>query len=136
MIGNRVTEKDIRDWLDQNGFVGRSAKIEDLEIHAIKRPGWLQIFRFEAQVLTNTEDNPIRQHFFGVVRDDERERSLEKRTIVMLFDDVEARQEKLDELSEGLLRLGADNSGSLFWLAVVFLGFFVIVFLATKVFAV
>ena len=136
MIGNRVTEKDIRDWLDQNGFVGRSAKIEDLEIHAIKRPGWLQIFRFEAQVLTNTEDNPIRQHFFGVVRDDEREQSLEKRTIVMLFDDVEARQEKLDELSEGLLRLGADNSGSLFWLAVVFLGFFVIVFLATKVFAV
>ena len=133
---NRTTEMDIRAWLTANGFEGKLAQILDVELHAVQRPGWLQIFRFEAQVLTNTEDNPIRQHFFGVVRDDERERSLEKRTIVMLFDDVEARQEKLDELSEGLLRLGADNSGSLFWLAVVVLGFFVIVFLATKVFAV
>jgi len=136
LVGNRVTEKDIRDWLEQNGFDGRSAKIEDLEIHAIKRPGWLQIFRFETQVHTASEDNRIRQHFFGIVRDDERERSLEKRTVVMLFDNVEDRQEKLDELSEGLLRLGADNSGSLFWLAIVFFAFFIIVFLATKYFAV
>ena len=46
-IGNRVTEKDIRDWLDANGFVGRTAKINDLELHAIERPGWVQVFEFQ-----------------------------------------------------------------------------------------
>lgn len=141
MIGNRVTEKDIRDWLDQNGFVGRTAKIDDLELHAIQRPGWLQIFRFEATVLkrkADSENDSAEEYdktfFYGAVRDDERERSHAERTKVFLFDDREARQEKLDELSEGLLQLGTNNSASLVWLSIVFIVFFLIVFLATKYF--
>ena len=35
-LGNRVTEKDIRQWLDDNEFQGNSAQINDLELHAIK----------------------------------------------------------------------------------------------------
>jgi hypothetical protein len=47
VFGNRVTEKDIRNWLDENGFFGNSAQLHDLELHALKRPGWLQVFRFD-----------------------------------------------------------------------------------------
>ena len=31
MIGNKFTEKDLRDWLSLHGYYGNSAKIEELE---------------------------------------------------------------------------------------------------------
>ena len=135
LIGNKVTEKDIRDWLDANGFVGRTAKINDLELHAIRRPGWLQIFRFELDVLRAEQPDAASQQrhkYFGVVRDDERERVASKRTIVMLFDEEQGRQEKLDELSEGLIQLGQDNSGSLLWLLIIMSSIFALGMLASQ----
>ena len=49
-IGNKSAEKDIRDWLAENGYLGKSAKFGEIELHAIKRPGWRQIFRFDFPV--------------------------------------------------------------------------------------
>ena len=70
MFKNRVTEADIRDWLDENGYRGRSAKFNELELHAVRRPGWLQIFRFHCTVESDQEDNE-RVELWGAVQDNE-----------------------------------------------------------------
>jgi hypothetical protein len=41
----------------------------ELELHAIKRPGWLQVFRFEVFCKTAAGDNT---QLFGAMRSDER----------------------------------------------------------------
>lgn len=135
LIGNKVTEKDIRDWLDENGYIGRTAEIKDLELHAIQRPGWLQIYRFELAVLKHEESDTgiqARHQYYGVVRDDERERNSKARTVVTLFDQEQQRQQKLDDLSEGLIQLGRNNSGSLLWLMVIFGSMFLLALLANQ----
>jgi hypothetical protein len=67
---NRTTEKDIRTWLNANGFEGKSLEVIDVELYAVERPGWLQIFRFRVREGTD--------EYFGVVRDDERLRGKDK----------------------------------------------------------
>ncbi len=69
LIGNKAAEKDIRDWLASQNFCGRSAQFSEVELHAIKRPGWLQVFRFEVRV--RDESNHWHQ-LFGAMRADER----------------------------------------------------------------
>lgn len=69
LIGNKASEKDIRDWLSQNGFNGKTAQFKEIELHAIQRPGWLQIFRFEF-VAFSTEDHKV--NLYGAMHSDER----------------------------------------------------------------
>jgi hypothetical protein len=69
LIGNRATEKDVRDYLTRHGFQGDTARFDYLDLFAIERPGWVQIFKFRVHVSDNTGE---RHRFFGVVRDDER----------------------------------------------------------------
>jgi len=68
LFGNKSAEKDIRDWLSQQGYT-KTAQLSDVELHAIKRPGWLQVFRFEARWNTANGDN---RQLFGAMRSDER----------------------------------------------------------------
>lgn len=96
LVGNRVTEKDIRDWLSKYGYKGNSAKFAELELHAIQRPGWLQVFRFQITVLT-AEDQSL--HLWGAVRADERYGPPQ----IIVFEDVAARDEQLAEWSLGLI---------------------------------
>ena len=129
-ISNRVTEKDVRLWLDDQGWAGRSAKIEQLDLHAIKSPGWIQIFRFVVSVkpaIKSDEDEELLesrssdarvastepQTFYGVVRDDERQKS--SPTKIWMYEDQDEQKEKLSELSEGLitLRNGETSTGFL-----------------------
>ena len=145
-IGNRVTEKDIRDWLDANGHVGRSAKIDDLELHAIERPGWVQVFEFQVRSKTlsaqisdqhdkfESESEPVWQDRFGVVLDDERKRTQALRTQIWVFEDRAGQQAKLESVSEGmLLRNSATSSIALLWIAVTALVFLAIVSLVSWV---
>ena len=137
-IGNRVTEKDVRLWLDEQGWAGRSAKFEQLDLHAIKSPGWIQIFRFTVSVKpaigpdadddeSDTEPSvvkpksPYPQTFFGAVRDDERQKG--SQTKIWMFEDQDSQSDKLSKLSEGLitLRNGETSSGFL-WAASIFVG--------------
>ncbi len=97
LIRNGFTEKDIRDWLDQHGYHGRSARLDHVELHAIQRPGWLQIFRFAGQA--KRAGGKEWTAILGVVRDDERYR----RTDVMIFDSSVAQQAQLDTWSAGLI---------------------------------
>ncbi len=101
---NRTTEKDIRAWLNANGFEGKAAQVTDVELHAVRRPGWLQIFRFRV----TTEAGEL----FGVVRDDERLRGKEK-TQIELFESEDSQETKLAELSEDLIVQGNRSGGYL-----------------------
>ena len=96
LIGNRVAEKDIRDWLESNGYFGSSAKFDHVELHAIGRPGWLQVFRFVVTAKSTAGDW---EEIHGVMRDDERYR----RTEIRIFESVPEQVQLLDEWSAGLI---------------------------------
>lgn len=97
-IGNKSAEKDIRDWLTRNGYQGNSARFNEIELHAIKRPGWLQIFRFDFSVLT-AEDEGVQ--LFGAMRTDERYGKPQ----IAVNPDVNLRDAQLAEWSMGLITL-------------------------------
>jgi hypothetical protein len=96
LIRNRVTEQEIREWFTANGFDGDAATISDVEIHAIARPGWLQVFRFEAVV--RTAESPAKQ-LFGACCSDERFGSPE----IAVFESCAMRGSQLELWSEGLI---------------------------------
>lgn len=96
LIGNRVAEKDIRDWLSDHGFYGSSALFSELELHAIQRPGWLQIFRFQIEVKAQ---NGERHSLYGVLRDDDRSNRLD----IEVFEERDLQRELLDSWSENLI---------------------------------
>ena len=139
-IGNRVTEKDVRQWLDEQGWAGRAAKIEQLDLHAIKSPGWVQVFRFIVSVKPAIKpdedeeyDSPLpygqparesdRRTFYGAVRDDERQKG--SQTKIWMFEDQDSQAEKLSELSEGLIKLRNGETSAGFWMAAsIFVGLF------------
>lgn len=142
IFGNRVTEKDIRNWLDENGFFGRAARISDLELHAIKRPGWKQLFRFTARVKSNSEapesrieneelNNPsdggdVPQVRYGVVLDDQRERTEAQQTQIFLFETIDKRDELLEELSADMLTCSTEHNGDLYVLSIVVIAFLIV----------
>jgi len=137
---NRVTEKDVRTWLDGNGFLGRSAKISDLELHAIQRPGWKQIFRFTVEAKRkpvetdadfedadcSEDQNLPRAIRYGVVLDDQRKRTEAQQTQILIFDSVGERDEELENLSAGMLTCSVGQNGGLYVLAIVMFTFVVV----------
>ncbi len=105
VIGNRVTEKDVRSWMERNGIYGNSAEIRELELHAVQRPGWLQIFSFHARIKRREQSDHPWQEVYGVVKDDERRQGTNK-TQVELFATVEQQSIKLEKWSQGLIVRG------------------------------
>ena len=91
---NRVTEKDLRDYLTGTGYYGRSAKIHDLELVGIGQSGWVQVFRCH---LTAKRPDGEWVELWGAIRDDERHR-FEAR----LSESADARNCDLAELTVGL----------------------------------
>ena len=144
-IGNRVTEKDLRQWLTAQGWAGRSAKIDHLDLHAIQPPGWIQVFRFKVAVapaykpeMDENDHAPQQadnnkapapqtaQTFYGAVRDDERQKS--SPTKIWVFNDQQEQSEKLTELSEGLITLrNGQTSAGFLPLLIIFIGLVVLV---------
>lgn len=88
--------------MDRNGFYGNSADIRDLELYAIERPGWLQVFRFEVRVKSRAESEEPWSEMFGVVKDDERRRG-DKKTQVEMFPTAQQQADKLQQWSQGLI---------------------------------
>ena len=97
LIGNKVTEKDIRDHLSQRDYYGRTTEFYELELHAIERPGWIQIFCFHIRAKHNETGW---QELYGVVRDDEH-----NKTDIHLFEDEQTRNTLMAELSQDLICL-------------------------------
>ena len=88
--------------MDRNGFYGTSAEIRDLELYAIERPGWLQVFCFQVRVKSRTESEEPWSEMFGVVKDDERRRG-DKKTQVEMFPTAQQQADKLQQWSQGLI---------------------------------
>ena len=75
--GDRDMETAIRKHMTDSGFYGQSAKIQNVRLIAVQRPGWLQVYRFEAMVRVNPENGgdspkgePQYRHVSGLVKDD------------------------------------------------------------------
>lgn len=117
MIKNRVTEKDIREWLNREGYFGSSARFEEIELHAIERPGWLQIFRFTVEAKSKAGQW---EKLFGVVRDDERKKRASQRTAIACFAQQDEQVAMLDEFSEGLLTCRAGQNGPALAIMLIF----------------
>ena len=96
LIRNRSAEKDIRDWLSEQGLCGRTAEFAAVELHAIKRPGWLQVFRFEV-CARNANDEWLQ--LFGAMRADERYGAPK----VMVDLDPDKRNKQLADWSQDLI---------------------------------
>ena len=98
MLKNRSAEKDIRDHLTNSGYFGRSAFFEEIELHAVQRPGWLQIIRFSVRAKPTTADDRVL--LFGVMKDDERFKICE----IHCFRNSSQRSALLEKWSAGLTR--------------------------------
>jgi hypothetical protein len=108
--GDHEMELAIRRQLTEGGFYGRTAKLRNVRLVAVQRPGWLQVFRFEAIARVCQEDgvegdgpDPAADYreIYGLVRDDIRH----KINVVRVFEDEAERSELFAEWSEGLICL-------------------------------
>jgi hypothetical protein len=95
-IGNRVTEREIRVWLDLHGFSGSTARLAEVTLHAIARPGWKQVYRFSGQARdSNDKYVPI----FGVLEGDQRYGDSK----ITIFHNLKDQTLRLREASEGMI---------------------------------
>jgi hypothetical protein len=92
----QATEREILSWLDKQGYLTSSAQFQELELHAIQAPGWLQIFRFRLEVKNRTRQQLL---LFGALRSDERYGAPR----IRIFESVHERNLILSEWSEGLI---------------------------------
>ncbi|WP_182871411.1 hypothetical protein [Stieleria mannarensis] len=105
--GDREMELEIRKHLTKNGYYGGTAKFKNVRLVAVQRPGWLQVFRFEATARRQAEetDGPdpeaVYDELHGLVRDDIRH----KTTSVRVFRDPAERRELFLRWSEDLIQL-------------------------------
>ena len=102
LFRNKVTEQDIREYLHANGFQGPSARFDYVELKAIERPGWVQVFQFS--VCVTDEDNDVHR-LLGVARDDER-----KGIEVFLTKSESERDKTMEAWSAGLITLRRQKS--------------------------
>jgi hypothetical protein len=120
-VGDRSLERAIRMSLNQAGWQGGGAAIEDVRLVAIERPGWVQIYRFD--VLASRQPDAVRHvsvtdqqsaaydeppicRIYGLARDDGRSRET-----VRLFSSPQLRREQFAEWSQSMivLRRGLDG---------------------------
>jgi hypothetical protein len=118
-------ENAIRRHLSDNGYFGGTAKLRTVRLAAVQRPGWLQVYRFEATArladpshadanlsdacppdIADSEDDstthrPVYHELFGLVREDHRK----DQTAVRFFKTHEQRAELFLRWSEGLITL-------------------------------
>ena len=107
--GDRDMEIAIRRHLNQNGFFGDTAKLRSVRLVAVQRPGWLQIFRFDATARVRpshdddeSPDEPAEyRELYGLVRDDIRH----KINSVRFFDNERERKELFSRWSVDMICL-------------------------------
>ncbi len=108
-VGDRDMELAIRQHLSQSGYFGRTARLQNVRLVAVQRPGWLQVLRFEAtarlQPAVADDESPDAEAEYhdlcGLVRSDARKDS----TTVRVFRDEDARRRLFAQWSEDLICL-------------------------------
>lgn len=106
--GDKDMENAIRAHLTDHGYFGRMAKIEAVRLVAVQRPGWVQIYRFEATARIQQESDDNRPNpeasyaqLFGLAKEDARKQACEIRT----FTDPDDRRGLFADWSDGLICL-------------------------------
>ncbi|MCC9602728.1 hypothetical protein LOC67_19435 [Stieleria sp. JC731] len=112
--GDREMELAIRKYLNSNGYFGSSMKLQNVRLVAVQRPGWLQIYRFEAVARVELpasdgpEPEPVYHQLYGLVKDDIRHKIL----VVRAFESSLQRRKLYREWAEDLIELrGAHGLG-------------------------
>lgn len=111
--GDHEMELAIRRHLSDSGFRGAAAELRAVKLIAIQRPGWVQIYRFEAVAIrqpTNSESESQDENWarspsqsvllYGLVRDDGRTHSE-----VETFIHPGRRIERFHQWAEGMITL-------------------------------
>lgn len=113
--GDRELEWAIRRHLSDNGHYGGTAKLRNVRLAAVQRPGWLQVYRFDAvaRVITPSVDDDeaaeaaaVYRQLFGLIREDARQGAPTVRT----FDTAESRSELFAQWSLDLIQLRSGRS--------------------------
>ena len=105
-LGNKVTEKDLRDYLATQSFYANSARVHELELVGIERPGWVQYYQFHVEA---KHERDGWTELYGLVRDDERQ-SFD----VQLFDNEEDSRRAVRTATAGCItRPSRTRSGNL-----------------------
>lgn len=115
-LRNKGTELDIREQLTKQGFEGKYAKFSYVELAAVQRPGWRQLFRFHVKV---TDPHDERKELFGVAMDDER-----KGIEIVLTESEDEQKQYLDAWSDGMItrrRPGSPVGGIMIFVFLVML---------------
>lgn len=105
--GDHDMEVAIKKHLTANGYYGGSVELRNVRLVAVQRPGWLQVFRFEARAKVKPaetdgpEPEAIYEELFGLVREDARKND----TRIRVFADSEQRKELFLRWSEDLIQL-------------------------------
>jgi hypothetical protein len=123
---NRATEKDVRDYLTRRGCRGDIARFDYLDLFAIERPGWIQVFKFCVQAFDNDGDS---RRFFGVVRDDQR-----SSTKIHLAHTEKEQSRVADAWSAGLITSRRRPLGTVQWILLAVFGTFVAIALLGALF--
>ncbi|GAB5403589.1 MAG: hypothetical protein Aurels2KO_18200 [Aureliella sp.] len=104
-VGDRDLEILLRSRLKNRGYRGDGARFESVRLVAIKRPGWVQVYSFQAIVrpmqVETDGDGGGEEKLYGLVRQDERG----SRTDVEFFTDPAPRRRLFRDWSEGLITL-------------------------------
>lgn len=100
--GDKELERAIHRELREQGYAVHAAQTRDVRLAAIQRPGWVQVFRFRVETLTNEENPHTRREVLlhGLSRDDGRESGVR----VLLTEDEAEWRSRFDEWSEGMIR--------------------------------
>lgn len=106
--GDADMDQAIREQLTNAGYFGRTASLASLRLVAVQRPGWLQVFRFEASArlqptLDEEQPDPDAEYhqLFGLVREDHRKDLCE----IEVFLTEPERQDRFSQWSDGLICL-------------------------------
>ncbi|QDT69013.1 hypothetical protein MalM25_19390 [Planctomycetes bacterium MalM25] len=100
--GDKRLTQAIRRELARLGYAVNAAETREVRLTAIERPGWVQVYRFRVETVTNDENPHSRREvtLHGVSRDDGRKSRIE----VLLSESLSERNQQLEDWSEGLIR--------------------------------
>jgi len=107
LIQNGVTEKDLRDYLTANGYYGRSASILGLDLKALERPGWVQVFEFHVHAKNRKGSW---EQLGGVIRADERSDLFE-----VTYYDNSSRSNAAREATDGMITAPRSSRHWSYW---------------------
>lgn len=87
--------------LRRGSFAVHAARVRDVRLAAIERPGWVQVYRFSVETATNEENPHDRRRvvLLGLSRDDGRRSRID----VLLTEDEGEWRERLAAWSDGLI---------------------------------